>query len=347
MVRYLKKLKATKIWKMVLLYLFSPIYSFIWKNLINFQGRILYFCFLFKKKNDYSNYYLKADDKKVLRNIDIFKKIADEIKAKVNDQFIKKLKKKINERSYSEDFYLHGQKSYKINFWDDVDDELREKIFNFALDEFNISIVSNYLGVLPTISRIYLTLNVPVEGASERGPMLWHRDGFGYKSLDLFLPVINLTENNGPFFYLNQKNELGVLHRYSSEIKNALKGERNKIDIKILESKYKNQVSYFTGKPGDALFVDSFNCYHRGGYCRSSDRIMLRITYQTPDARTMKNKNSYKNFSTIDNKIITNLGFINKHIVFKRSKLMSIFNIQERLVKFYNFIHYKDLSLSK
>ena len=47
--------------------------------------------------------------------------------------------------------------------WDDVDDELR-KIFNFALNEFNISIASNYLGVLPTISRIYLTLNVPVEG---------------------------------------------------------------------------------------------------------------------------------------------------------------------------------------
>ena len=216
---------------------------------------------MYKKKNDYSQYYLKGNDKKILRNIDIFKKIADEIKVKLDDEFIKKLKQKINKRNYPEDFYLHGQKSYKINFWDDIDDKLREKIFNFALDEFNISIVSNYLGILPTISRIYLTLNVPVEGALERGPMLWHRDGFGYKSLDLFLPIINLTENNGPYFYLSQKNELGALHRYSSQIKNALKGERNKIDIKIFENKNKNQVSCFTGKPGDALFVDSFNCY--------------------------------------------------------------------------------------
>jgi len=261
MFNYLKKFKATKMWKNVLLYLFSPTYSFIWKNLINFHGRILYFFFLYKKKNDYSQYYLKGNDKKILRNIDIFKKIADEIKVKLDDEFIKKLKQKINKRNYPEDFYLHGQKSYKINFWDDIDDKLREKIFNFALDEFNISIVSNYLGILPTISRIYLTLNVPVEGALERGPMLWHRDGFGYKSLDLFLPIINLTENNGPYFYLSQKNELGALHRYSSQIKNALKGERNKIDIKIFENKNKNQVSCFTGKPGDALFVDSFNCY--------------------------------------------------------------------------------------
>ena len=347
MVNYLKELKTTKIWKNILLYLFSPIYSFIWINIINFHGRILYFYFLLKKKNDYSQYYLKDNDKKILRNIDIFKKITVEIKEKIDDQFIKKLKLKINERSFPEDFYMHGQKSYKINMWDDVDDELREKIFNFALDEINISIVSNYLGVLPTISRIYLTLNVPVEGAVERGPMLWHRDGFGYKSLDLFLPIISLTEDNGPFFYLNQKNKLGVLHRYSSEIKNALKGERNKIGIETLENKKRDQVSYFSGKPGDAIFVDSFNCYHRGGYCKSSDRIMLRITYQTPDAKTMKNTTSLKNFSTIDNSILRNLGIINNHIVFKRSKILSKLNLQEKLIKFYNLIHYKDTSLNK
>ncbi len=347
MVASLKKLKTTKIWRNILLYLFSPVYSFIWKNVINFHGRILYFYFLLNKKNDYSQYYLKDNDKKILRNIDIFKNISADIKEKIDDQFIEKLKLKINERSFAKDTYMHGQKSYKINMWDDVDDELREKIFNFALNEFNISIISNYLGVLPTISRIYLTLNVPVEGAVERGPMLWHRDGFGYKSLDLFLPIIELTEENGPFFYLNEMNKLGVLHRYSSEIKNALKGERNKIEIKAFENNKQDKISYFTGKTGDAIFVDSFNCYHRGGYCKSSDRIMLRITYQTPDARTMKNTTNLKNFSTINNTIIRNLGIINNHIVFKRSKLLSKLNLQEKLVKFYNLIHYKDNSLNK
>lgn len=347
MVNYLKKLKTKKLWKYILLYFFSPIYSFVWKNVINFHGRILYFYFLFKKKNNYSQYYLKDNDKIILRNIDIFKKIAFEIKKKIDDQFINKLKQKIKERTFPEDFYLHGQESYKINMWDAVNDELREKIFCFALHEMNISIVSNYLGVIPTISRIYLTLNVPVKGAVERGPMLWHRDGFGYKSLDLFLPIISLTEENGPFFYLKQKNELGVLHRYSGEIKNALKGERNKIDIERLESKKRDQVSYFVGNPGDAIFVDSFNCYHRGGYCKSADRIMLRITYQTPDAKTLKNTTSFKNFSTINESILKDLGIINNHVVFKRSKILSKLNLQEQLIKLYNLIHYKDTSLKK
>jgi len=74
---------------------------------------------------------------------------------------------------------------------------------------------------------------------------------------------------------------------------------------------------------------------------------MLRITYQTPDAKTMKNKSSYKNFSTIDKRIIRNLSIVNKHIVFKRSKLLSILNLQEKFIKFYNLIHYKDTSLNK
>ena len=108
------------------------------------------------------------------------------------------------------------------------------------------------------------------------------------------MPIIKLTEENGPFFYLNEMNKLEFF-TVILVIKNALKGERNKIEIETFENNKQDKISCFTGKTGDAIFVDSFNCYHRGGYCKSSDRI-TKITYQTPDARTMKTLHHLKIF---------------------------------------------------
>ena len=61
--------------------------------------------------------------------------------------------------------------------------------------------------------KISLNLNIPVPESREGGSMLWHKDDFGYKSLDLFLPINEVTENNGPLCYVEKKNQLGVFHK--------------------------------------------------------------------------------------------------------------------------------------
>ena len=38
------------------------------------------------------------------------------------------------------------------------------------------------------------------------------------------------------------------------------------------------------GDPGTALFIDTFSTFHRGGHCKSKNRITLRICYQSHDA---------------------------------------------------------------
>ena len=45
--------------------------------------------------------------------------------------------------------------------------------------------VTNYLGVFPIIRGIYLNVNFPTEN-KQTSSQLWHRDDFGYKTLDLF-----------------------------------------------------------------------------------------------------------------------------------------------------------------
>ena len=40
----------------------------------------------------------------------------------------------------------------------------------------------------------------------------------------------------------------------------------------------------FKGESGKAIFLDSFSTFHRGGFCKEKERIMLRFCYQTHDA---------------------------------------------------------------
>ena len=141
------------------------------------------------------------------------------------------MKSKIKNMERPSDHYLHGKENYKINMFPYLNEDTQETIINFAIDEWNINLVAKYLKVLPVISSIYVNLNIPIKDTEERGPMLWHKDDFGFKSLDLFLPLKDMSEESGPLFYIKKKNELGIFHKYENAITNPKKGERNKIDI--------------------------------------------------------------------------------------------------------------------
>ena len=60
---------------------------------------------------------------------------------------------------------------------------------NFAVSDKILSTIAMYLGVFPILSSISVDLNIPVENKLERGSMLWHKDDFGFKSLDLFVSL--------------------------------------------------------------------------------------------------------------------------------------------------------------
>ena len=44
--------------------------------------------------------------------------------------------------------------------------------------------------------------------------MLWYRDAFGYRSLDVFLFLLtDVDQNNGPLSVLTEENKLGIFSR--------------------------------------------------------------------------------------------------------------------------------------
>ncbi len=345
MKKILLKLKSTLFWKYLLIMIIIPTYKILWEYVINFEGKILYL-FKIKTKKDFKNFSLKKNDKfLVIQNPD-FLDIAETINKNLSEDFLEIMRKKMNKIERPKDHYLHKKKNYKINMFPFLNENTQKKILSFALSEKNIIFVSKYLKVAPVISSIYVNLNVPVKDRKERGPMLWHKDDFGFKSLDIFLPLKNMNINSGPLHYVKEKNNLGVFHKYLGALINPKKGERNKIDINIFEDKSFDKIEKFIGKTGDAIYIDSFSCYHRGGYCVSEERLMLRITYQTPDSISLSNNEIIRGLDEkIKKEFKVKNDYLSNYILFKRNFMFNYLSIQKLLLNFYKLLHYKDTLL--
>ena len=206
-----------------------------------------------------------------------------------------------------------------------------------------VSTAAKYLKVFPILGKVALYLNIPTpENNKARGAMLWHKDDFGYKSLDLFVIITDVDETNGPLFSIDKKVDLGVFQRISQEKKNPIKGERGKIEDKTFSQFFtENNVIELSGKTGNALLIDSFTAYHKGGHCLKNHRIMLRYSYQTADAiRLPENKNNeFYYFKDLKKKEVKNI--FNNFLLFKRSLILKILKIDVILLKIYRIIGYR------
>ena len=128
--------------------------------------------------------------------------------------------------------------------------------------------------------------------------MYWHKDGFGFKNLDFFMCVTDVSDDNGPFYCLEKK----LTQEYLNHLIISLKtGERNKVDLDNFNKIFNDEKIKLTEKV-KAIFLDSFSTFHRGGYCNTKERIMLRICYQTHDA-ICPELDSQKEFFSYDKSI--------------------------------------------
>ena len=342
--QYIKKkltaFKQTKLWYFFVRFFFIPFFDFIWVNIINFQGRLLAIIFLFKQKDFYK--IRKYEDAKFIKDDPEFQKIAYKIKNFINKNLIDELKNKL-ESEKTNDPTKNQYNNYRIPFFSLLPDDIKEEIVKFALSEKNLVTATKYLKVLPIIKKITVSLNVPKE-KKEIGAQLWHKDDFGYKSLDIFLAVSDININNGPLYYVKTKNKLGVFFKIKEVIKNALPGERNKISLDVFSNHFmENEIGALIGKSGTGILIDSFTKYHRGGFCKSENRIMLRISYQTPDSsRGNESYDSEKFFyyPKIYKKDVKNI--FHRYVIFKnRNNFLKFIKIDNIILLLIKIFHYK------
>ena len=337
LIKSLKKLKSSKVWYNILKFFIKPIYDIIWLNFINFHGRILYFIWFMSdnKKVPFDNDKLLFCDQELDT---LSKKIFDDLDKKKIDKIIYHLQ---NYNESSENLTNSEEKKFKKDITSSIDPDLRQKIFDFCLSKRIISIVSSYLGVMPILNNVSLYINIPKDTKDIRGSMNWHRDDFGYKTLDLFVPISDINDDNGPFYCVREKEKLGRFINYSNEINNPIRGNRGKIEEKNFkfDSQDRNKVLKLSGEKGKALFIDSFNSYHKGGHCLKNFRLMLRITYSTVDTY-LTNENYYSDIIK-EIKISHNKDIFKKYILEKNSWIIKKFKVYKFLVRSYRFLSFK------
>ncbi len=333
----LKKFKSSKAWYIILKLLIKPVYDMIWLNLINFHGRILYLLWFFldNKKVQFDNDKQILYDEKIK---DLSQKIFNNLDESKVNKIIQNLK---NYSTKSENLTNTDKKKFKEDITNYIDFDLRKIIFDFCLSRKIISIVSSYLGVMPILNNVSVYINIPNDIKDIRGSMNWHRDDFGYKSMDIFIPISEINDENGPLYCVKEKEKLGRFIHYNNEINNPVRGDRGKIKEEHFKfhSQDKENILKLSGSKGKALFIDSFNSYHKGGHCIKNYRIMLRITYSTVDTYLTNENYHYEIINEI--KKDSNKGIFNKYILEKNSWIFKKFKIHKFLVKSYRFLSFK------
>lgn len=342
MINFLKKIKRTKFWYLLIDYLIYPTYHFLWSYLINFHGKFLYFLWLIKNKNK-EFFSLNKNDKLLVGSNIEFKLLANKI-LEETDRIADISKKIILSEEYSEEMkkknYASGKTPYSISLYEKLSPSLQSKIVEFASSPKMINTAANYMGVFPILTRVQVGLNIPRENSNLRGAMFWHKDGFGFKNLDFFMCVTNLDDTNGPFYCLDKKVRSGIFKSFNNYFNDS--GERNKVPLEEFDKKFKNEkITKLVGESGTGIFLDSFSTYHRGGFCTKNDRIMLRLCYQTQDAicETFENQKNVYLFDKSINKDNTKNIFL-KFLFFKKPFFI-VKIIKKSLIKFYNLIEFR------
>ena len=278
----ISKIKKSYLWFIILKILIVPIYDFIWKNIINIHGRLLNFLWFYKKKNFYNLNQSIPIYK--LENVQELKNLSSKILHACNKNFLEKVEKEIKTPTYENiNESNNGENKYFAQMFDELDVNTKNEIIKFASSDLMISTAANYLKVFPILSKIALTYHIPRNHEKQRGAMMFHKDEFGYKSMDIFIAINDIDNETGPFKVVTTKyDSLGPFARIYDEDKSMIRGNRGKIKNEVIYKKKINEIS-IEGKSGTAILIDSFKCYHSGGHCKSKPRILLRILYSTID----------------------------------------------------------------
>jgi len=341
-----KKIKKNIIYIFIIKYLFNPIFSIIWEYLINFEAKILYYLWNIKKKS-INHFDLGSNDKLLVENNLNFSEISSKIYENCLP-YVEPAKQLLTSEEHKKNMEKeHGKNSaiaetpYRTSLYKNLDKNIKKEIIDFASSDEMLATAMKYMKIFPILTRVQVGLNIPREGSQMRGAMFWHRDTFGYKNLEFFMYLTDVDDENAPFYFLKKKIKASTFMSFDKLRPGNKLGERGKVDIDEFSKYFKDdQILKMIGKKGTAVFLDSFSTYHRGGYCKSKERIMLRFCYQSHDAQYDQDFNQNDVYKFYEDLNINNVkNYFLKYLFFKKKTTFMRY-LTKFLLKFYRKIDY-------
>ena len=283
-------------------------YFFLWKNVVNWQGRIMWF--FYKKPTHVDKPFLKDGARLLVAN-KVFSELAHYVKKNTQSELLDSTRRSIHQ----------DESVFTMCMFKKLDKTVRKQILQYCLHQELIDLAASHLGVMPRLAGIQLNLNVPREHLGAEGSKLWHRDAYMYKMLDICIAISDITPASGPLSVVKPS----ALDRHAVIERVAMRDERDpwkrqrNTDDEMFKHVDPDDVISLIGPTGTALLLDACAGFHKGGHCEGDERLMLRITYCTDDGVLPHQTQSALAYFDLEQSDITNAGIplsrLNKFIL--------------------------------
>ena len=180
--------------------------------------------------------------------------------------------------------WIEESSKSKKPFLIELDIDLKNKtnfdIMNLVLEKPILGLVSKYFKKIPILRdiNIWYSPNNKVYGRSQN----FHTDG-GDEQLRLFIPIENISLQNGPFTCIKKNSTTEVFNDLKK--KNVKKFfntpiQTQKIPDDIILENNPDTVN-LVGKRGELLFADPCSCLHYGSRLSNKPRIQLSLNFMS------------------------------------------------------------------
>jgi Phytanoyl-CoA dioxygenase (PhyH) len=141
-----------------------------------------------------------------------------------------------------------------------------------------LDLVNSYLGLWSKLEYLDLWYTAPHgDDAERRGSQRWHRDFDDRYLLKVFVYLVDVDEQTGPFQYVPGSQPGG---RYDHLLPWRPMGESYPPDEEVI-SELEAAAKTLTGPKG-TMFLCNTSGFHRGGYVTQTPRVLATATYCSP-----------------------------------------------------------------
>lgn len=178
-----------------------------------------------------------------------------------------------------------AKKPFLIDYPIDYHNEKFAPIAKLLLSPELLVPVSEYFGALPVVGDVHIWYSPNKEQSNDRSRS-YHSDGLDRHHVQVFLPLEEIDEDNGPLTFLSAKQSEEI---YKKLNKDGIAYRRNqKLDDEDIY-KYCKPEDAIKGlaKPGQAIMADTTRCYHYGSRFGKRPRVQLLIQYYEPFSKKM------------------------------------------------------------
>ena len=170
----------------------------------------------------------------------------------------------------------------------------------FATSEAIVSTVSNYLGMIPVLTKIDIWYSKATGSQTFQNSQLHHCDFESYRQLKLFIYCTDVPKESGPLVLIDAENSDKIQKKIDYRF-------GQKVEDRIIDPVCPpEQQLVATGSKGNMIFADTSRCFHYGSRVAGEGvpRIVILLQYLRPQSFLLplkfQNNSPFSSFAAAD-----------------------------------------------